>query len=82
MQSIYYSWKNVQLTLTIENISILHLEDYTDDAWMLVALRWRHNGRDGVSNHQAHDCFLTFYSDADQRKHQGAASLAFVRGIH
>ena len=24
----------------------------------------------------------TVYSDADQRKHQGSASLAFVRGIH
>ena len=21
-------------------------------------LQWRHNGRDGVSNHQPHDCFL------------------------
>ena len=21
-------------------------------------LQWRHNGRDGVSNHQSHDCFL------------------------
>ena len=26
--------------------------------------------------------FSTFYSDADQRKHQSSASLAFVRGIH
>ena len=26
--------------------------------------------------------FSTFYSDADQRKHQSPASLAFVRGIH
>ena len=26
--------------------------------------------------------YLTVYSDADQRKHQGSASLAFVRGIH
>ena len=23
-----------------------------------VSLRWRHNGRDGVSNHQPHDCLL------------------------
>ena len=23
-----------------------------------VALQWRHNGRDGVSNHQPNDCFL------------------------
>ena len=26
--------------------------------------------------------YLTVYSDADQRKHQISASLAFVRGIH
>ena len=26
--------------------------------------------------------FSTVYSGADQRKHQGSASLAFVRGIH
>ena len=46
-------------------------------------LQWRHNERDGVSNRQPHDCFFsTFYSDADQRKHQSSASLAFVRGIH
>ena len=42
-----------------------------------TALRWRHNGRDGVSNHQPH-----IYSDADQRKPQGSTSLAFVWGIH
>ena len=24
----------------------------------LIALWWRHNGRDGVSNHQPHDCLL------------------------
>ena len=26
--------------------------------------------------------YWTIYSDADQRKHQSSASLAFVRGIH
>ena len=26
--------------------------------------------------------YSTFYSDADQRKHQSSASLAFVREIH
>ena len=52
-------------------------------AWMspgvsvFFPLQWRHNGRDSVSNHQ-----LSVYSDADQRKHQSSASLAFVRGIH
>ena len=26
--------------------------------------------------------YSTVYSDADQRKHQSSASLAFMRGIH
>ena len=25
---------------------------------MVISLRWRHNGRDSVSNHQPHDCLL------------------------
>ena len=54
--------------------------------WALVdssnTLHWRHNGQDSVSNQQPRDCLLNRYSDADQRKHQSSASLAFVRGIH
>ena len=48
---------------------------------LLLTLEWRHNGVDSISNHQPHDCLLN-HSDADQRKHQSSASLAFVRGIH
>ena len=47
----------------------------------LNTLRWRHNGRDSISNHQPHH-YSTIYSDADQRKHHSSASLAFVWGIH
>ena len=50
------------------------------------ALYWRHNEPYGVSNHQPHHCLFrrrsTVYSDADQRKLQSSASLAFVWGIH
>ena len=49
---------------------------------LISPLRWRHNERDGVSNHQPRDRLLTVYSGADQRKHQSSTSLAFVRGIH
>ena len=45
-------------------------------------LQWRHNERDGVSNHQPHDCLLNRFWAADQRKHQSSASLADVWGIH
>ena len=44
-------------------------------------LKWRHNERDGVSNHQRLDG-LTVFSGTDQRKYQSSVSLAFVRGIH
>ena len=46
------------------------------------ALRWRHNGRDSVSNHQPYDCLLNRLFRRRPRKHQSSASLAFVRGIH
>ena len=47
--------------------------------YLPLSLQWRHNERDGVSNHQPHDCLLNRYSGADQ---QSFASLAFVMGIH
>ena len=45
-------------------------------------LQWRHNERDGVSNHPRIDVRSTVCSGADQRKYQNSAPLAFVRGIH
>ena len=48
----------------------------------LRALRWRHNGCDGVSNHQPHDCLLNSLFGCRSEKHQSSASLAFVLGIH
>ena len=48
----------------------------------LVALRWRHNGLDSVSNHQPHDCLLSRLFGRRFKKHQSSASLAFVRGFH
>ena len=44
-------------------------------------LPWRHNERDGVSNHLRHDCLLNRLF-RHQRKHQSSASLAFAWGIH
>ena len=41
-------------------------------------LQWRHNGVDGVSNHQPHDCLLNRLFCGDQRKYQSSASLAFL----
>ena len=46
------------------------------------AFQWRHNERDGVSNHQPHDCLLNRLFRRWSKKHQSSASLALVRGIH
>ena len=48
----------------------------------LNSLHWRHNGRDGVSNHQPDDCLLNRLFMRRSKKHQSSASPAFVRGIH
>ena len=47
-----------------------------------TALRWRHNGHNGVSNHQPHDCLLNRLFRHSSKKHQSSVSLAYVRGIH
>ena len=43
-----------------------------------ATLRWRHNGRDGVTSLAI--VYSTVYWGADQRKHQSFPSLAFLRG--
>ena len=43
-------------------------------SFYLWPLQWRHNGCDGISNHQPHDCLLS--------RLFMCRSLAFVRGIH
>ena len=41
-------------------------------------LQWRHNERDGVSNHQPHDYLLNRLFRRRSKKYQSSASLAFV----
>ena len=48
----------------------------------MIPLQWRHNGQDGVSNHQPHDCLLNRLLSADLRKHESSPPLAFVQVIH
>ena len=54
------------------------------NGWKYFPLRWRHNGRDSVSNHQPHDCLLNrlFRRRSKKLNHQSSASLAFVWGSH
>ena len=46
----------------------------------MPTLQWRHSGLDSVTSLTI--VYSVVYSDADQRKHQSSASLAFVHGIH
>ena len=66
----------IMKTLSFQCLELLHQSFGGNHG--CPTLLWHHNGCDGVSNH----CLLSIHSGTDQRKHQGSASLAFVRGIH
>ena len=55
---------------------------WVERLYLGITLQWRHNERDGVSNHQPHDCLLNCLFGCRSKKHQSSASLAFVQGIH
>ena len=44
-------------------------------------LRWRHNGRDGVSNHQSHDCLRIRLFRRRSKETSKPRVTGFVRGI-
>ena len=77
---------------TVLHVWISHYKDITatrppflyngSSYFTINGLQWRHNERDGVSNHGISVVYWTVCSGADQRKHQSSASLAIVRGIH
>ena len=48
----------------------------------LPTLRWRHNERDGVSNHQPDDCLLNRLFRRRSKKTSKFRVAGFVRGIH
>ena len=44
------------MTLSLTSLLVYHVKNLTYiQSW---PLKWRHNGRDGVSNHQPHSCLL------------------------
>ena len=49
---------------------------------IIYSLQWRHDGHDGVSNHQPHYCLLNNLFRSRWKKNQSSASLAFLRIIH
>ena len=50
---------NISCELLIETDSVEHIACwYITFKIRVSSLRWRHNGRDSISNHQPHDCLL------------------------
>ena len=47
------NWYAVTMEAQVENVCKIATNNFIS-----LSLRWRHNGRDGVSNHQPHDCLL------------------------
>ena len=46
-------------TVTVASIQMLNGRQYSNtEHFLRYTLDWRHDGRDGVSNHQPHDCLL------------------------
>ena len=43
---------------TPSETSVIGHETVLSLSWRSLSLRWRHNGRDSISNHQPHDCLL------------------------
>ena len=63
--------KLVILLLSISMINILN-----------ISLRWRHNGCDGISNHQLTIVYSAVYTGADQRKKSKLRVTGLCGGIH
>ena len=68
---------------------ILHVFSHWDrsltndqDLFILHALEWRHNGRDGVSNHQPHVCLLNRLFRRRSKKTSKLRVTGLLRGIH
>ena len=53
-----------------------------DSSVLKIAIQWRHDEHDGVSNNRCLDCLLHRLFRCRSKKHQSPASLAFLRGIH
>ena len=74
------SWAVVTLIGSLE--SKLEQTEFQHISIISSSLRWRHNGAIASQITSPTIVYSTVNSDANQRKHQSSASLAFVRGIH
>ena len=62
-----YVWINHTNPLIIIQ-SFNHNQQSQTNETRCLALQWRHNGRDGVSNHQPHHCLLNSLSGRRSKK--------------
>ena len=69
--------------MVLMNVIILTNEDYCQ---LLIGvsktLQWRHNGCDGVSNHQPHDCLLKRLIRRRSKKTSKLRVTGLCAGIH
>ena len=71
-----HNYRNSKSNLPIPKSKVHPLSSW------VASLQWRHNGRDGISNHQPHDYLLNRLFRRGSKKTTKSASLAFVRRIH
>ena len=66
--------------------SVLIGSDLKNYGWQYMvhkdALMWRHNGRDGISDHQPHDCLLNCLFRRRSKRTSNLRVTGSVRGIH
>ena len=67
--------------------SCIHGDNQQTPRWLnknelrsTVSLQWRHNGRDGVSNHQPHDCLLKCLFKRKSKKTSKICVTGFCAG--
>ena len=63
-------------------ISLKFLYTITWLSFIFMSLLWRHNGLDGVSNHQPHDCLLNHSFRRRSKKTSKLRLTGLLRGIH
>ena len=73
----------VFLTFRDNEVVEIHLRGRQGPVYPVLAmsLRWRHNGRDGVSNHQPHDCLPNRFFRRRSRKTSKLRVTGLCAGI-
>ena len=76
---------SVIITLPVDSLAaLMRACGYEALVWAYreITLRWRHNGRDSVSNHQPHDCLLNRLFRRRSKNTSKLRVTGFVLGIH